>query len=157
MEGDEKKRQSVGEWHTDPDPPTLIFLSSSPINSFPSGEDPTTAAPRPSGGGAVVLSPDEAGWRALDEKVNEYPDNRVFKGIGTAAGTDRALFEADMVRAIEAVVGVKLPPTAVATRDSSGGKYVSVSVEVTVQSGEQVAAVFGAIKKGCGPRLKWLM
>jgi len=89
--------------------------------------------------------------------VNEYPESRVFKGIGTTAGDDRALFEAAMVRAIESVVGVKVAPGAVVTRDSSGGKYVSVSVEVTVHSGEEVAAVFTAIKKEAGAKLKWLM
>ena len=139
---------------TSPRPPLLSHHF-----SLFSGEDATTSiagTARPTAG-AVVLSPDEAGWRELDEKVNEYPDNRVFKGIGTAAGDDRALFEADMVRAIESVVGVKLPPSAVATRDSSGGKYVSVSVEVTVTSGEEVAKVFAAIKKEAGGRLKWLM
>ena len=139
-----------------PRPLTLTAPPLSPLSSFLSGEDPAAATPRPTGG-AVVLSSDEAGWRELDEKVNEYPDTRVFKGIGTAGGGDRALFEADMVRAVESAVGVTLPPSAVATRDSSGGKYVSVSVEVAVQSGEQVAAVFAAIKREAGARLKWLM
>ena len=78
---------------------TLTAPPLSPLSSFLSGEDPAAATPRPTGG-AVVLSSDEAGWRELDEKVNEYPDTRVFKGIGTAGGGDRALFEADMVRAV---------------------------------------------------------
>ena len=125
--------------------------SSTPHRSSPLGEAPTTRT------SAVLLAPDEAGWRELDEKVNEYPEVRVFKGIGTTAGDERARFEAAMVRAIEGVVGVKVPPEAVVTRDSSAGKYVSVSVEVTVQSGEEVAAVFTAIKKEAGGILKWLM
>lgn len=71
------------------------------------------------------------------------------------AGADRATFAADIVRAIESVVG-PVPPTAVATRDSSGGKYVSVSVgPVIVQSGDEVVRIYAAMKKEAGSRLKW--
>lgn len=88
--------------------------------------------------------------------MNEYPDSRVFKGIG-AAGADAASFTADMVRAVESVVG-PVPPGAVATRDSSGGKYVSVTVgPVTVQSGTEVLAIYAAMKKEGGARLRWFI
>jgi len=137
--------------------PRLCVCPHSPTALSHTSLTASTGEAPPTRSSAVLLAPDEAGWRELDEKVNEYPEIRVFKGIGTTAGDERARFEAAMVRAIEGVVGVKVPPEAIVTRDSSAGKYVSVSVEVTVRSGEEVAAVFTAIKKEAGGILKWLM
>jgi putative lipoic acid-binding regulatory protein len=104
----------------------------------------------------LVLGDDqsEEKWRALDERVNEYPDSRVFKGIGVA-GADPSLFRAAVVAAVESVVG-PVDAGAVAVRDSSGGKYVSVTVgPVTVESGDDVVRVFAAMRELAGPALKY--
>lgn len=104
----------------------------------------------------LVLGDDqsEEKWRELDEKVNEYPDSRVFKGIGVA-GADPGLFRRAVVAAVESVVG-PVADGAVSVRDSSGGKYVSVTVgPVVVGSGDDVVAVYAAMKELAGPMLKF--
>ena len=104
----------------------------------------------------LVLGDDqsEEKWRQLDERVNEYPDKRVFKGIGVA-GADAGLFRRAIVAAVETVVG-KIDDSAVTVRDSSGGKYVSVSVgPVLVQNGDDVVAIYAAMKELAGPMLKF--
>lgn len=104
----------------------------------------------------LVLGDDqsEEKWRQLDERVNEYPDRRVFKGIGVA-GADAGLFRRAIVAAVESVVGT-VDDGAVSMRDSSGGKYVSVTVgPVVVQSGDDVVAIYAAMKELAGPMLKF--
>ena len=61
----------------------------------------------------------------------------------------------DIVAAVENVLG-RVHEECVAVTPSSGGKYTSVRVgPVWVQSGEQVIAVFAAIKADA--RVKWYM
>lgn len=97
----------------------------------------------------------EEKWRELDEKFNEYPDLRTFKGIGEA-GADPGLFKRAVVAAVESVVGPVDEATQVSVRDSSGGKYVSVSVgPVTVHSGDEVVQVYAAMRETAGSMLKW--
>ena len=80
----------------------------------------------------------------------------MFKGIGTT-GDDASAFAAAIVDAVASVVG-PVDAAAVQTRESSGGKYVSVSVgPVTVQNGDEVVAVYAAMKERAGPALKWYL
>jgi putative lipoic acid-binding regulatory protein len=76
-------------------------------------------------------------------QINEYPDFRVFKGIGEGGQS----FVESMISAVESVVG---PVAADNVREnkSSGGRYISVSVgPVCVTSGDQVCGRF-IIKSG---------
>ena len=97
----------------------------------------------------------EEKWRELDEKFNEYPDLRTFKGIGEA-GADPSLFKRAVVAAVESVVGPVDEAKQVSVRDSSGGKYVSVTVgPVTVNSGDEVVQVYAAMREPAGNMLKF--
>eukprot|EP00238_Polyblepharides_amylifera_P005310 CAMPEP_0196575128 /NCGR_PEP_ID=MMETSP1081-20130531/4677_1 /TAXON_ID=36882 /ORGANISM="Pyramimonas amylifera, Strain CCMP720" /LENGTH=165 /DNA_ID=CAMNT_0041893331 /DNA_START=112 /DNA_END=609 /DNA_ORIENTATION=+ len=91
-------------------------------------------------------------WHKLDEKVNEYPQQRDFRGIGTG-GED---FKNSMVAAVERAVQREVPAEAVSTRPSSKGNYISVAIgPITINSGDEVLAIFTAMKED--PRLRWLI
>ena len=99
----------------------------------------------------------EEKWRELDEKFNEYPDLRTFTGIGEA-GADPSLFKRAVVAAVESVVGPVDEAKQVSVRDSSGGKYVSVTVgPVTVNSGDEVVQVYAAMRETAGNMLKFYL
>lgn len=65
---------------------------------------------------------------------NKCPSRRTF----TAIGTGGAEFQAAMVQAAESVVGGPIAPECVTDRQSSQGAFLSVKIEVTVTSPEQV-------------------
>jgi putative lipoic acid-binding regulatory protein len=67
----------------------------------------------------------------------EYPAEYVFKIMGLAADD----FPEYARRLVARIVG-EAPPERVRVRASSGGKYHSVSVEVTLTSEEQRRAVY---------------
>ncbi len=89
-------------------------------------------------------------WAQLDEHINEYPGERSFKAIGAG--------EADFVRSmrecVEKVVG-GIEDSQVDTKESSGGKYVSVTFLVMVQSPEEMKEIY-ELMKGDG-RLKFFI
>jgi putative lipoic acid-binding regulatory protein len=92
----------------------------------------------------LVLGTDntDQGWRALDEKVNTYPFVREFKAIGSG-GED---FVLSMMAAASTVTGEAMPRDSVVVRPSSGGKYLAVNLYVRVHNGEQVMAIFQAMR-----------
>eukprot|EP00232_Nephroselmis_pyriformis_P015966 CAMPEP_0182884100 /NCGR_PEP_ID=MMETSP0034_2-20130328/18786_1 /TAXON_ID=156128 /ORGANISM="Nephroselmis pyriformis, Strain CCMP717" /LENGTH=200 /DNA_ID=CAMNT_0025017271 /DNA_START=113 /DNA_END=715 /DNA_ORIENTATION=- len=96
---------------------------------------------------------DEAKWRELDEKVNEYPCLRGFKAIGSGDGS----FVGKMVTAVESVVG-DVPEDMVRVRPSSKGKYSAVDIgPVMVMNVEQVMSIYAAMKEHGGDDLKWIL
>eukprot|EP00884_Botryococcus_braunii_P022890 jgi/Botrbrau1/9285/Bobra.0111s0012.1 len=104
-------------------------------------------------GNNLVLGGDgsEEAWRELDKKINEYPDYRVFKGIGEGGES----FVKSMVAAVESIVG-PVTPDQIREKESSAGRYVSVSVgPVLVSNADQVRDVYMAMKQD--KRLKWLI
>ena len=122
-------------------------------------DKPSTTSPDAALAGAKKLvlggNDSEEKWRELDEKFNEYPDLRTFKGIGEA-GADPGLFKRAVVAAVESVVGPVDEAKQVSVRDSSGGKYVSVTVgPVTVNSGDEVVKVYAAMRETAGKMLKF--
>lgn len=105
-------------------------------------------------GKPIILSNSETKtqdeWAQLDEHINEYPGERSFKAIGAG--------EADFVRSmrecVEKVVG-GIDDSQVDTKESSGGKYVSVTFRVMVQSPEEMKEIY-ELMKGDG-RLKFFI
>jgi putative lipoic acid-binding regulatory protein len=95
----------------------------------------------------LVLGADNTddGWRALDEKVNKYPFVREFKAIG-GGGADGEDFVLSMMAAASSVTGEVLQREQVVVRASRTGKYLSVNLRVMVQNGDQVMAIFQAMK-----------
>lgn len=91
-------------------------------------------------------------WRELDAKVNEYPCARKFQAIGV----DDGRFVND-VRAIvsDALGGREVHPENVTQRASSKGKYVSANVTIEMQSGDEVIAVYTALK--ANKRVLWYL
>ena len=81
-------------------------------------------------------------WAQLDEHVNEYPGERSFKAIGAG--------EADFVRSmrecVERVVG-GIEDGQMDTKESSGGKYVSVTFRVMIQSAEEMKEIYEGMKR----------
>ncbi|GBG66145.1 hypothetical protein CBR_g57027 [Chara braunii] len=93
------------------------------------------------GGGNETLDND---WERLDSAVNEYPSLRGFTAIGSG-GED---FVQSMVGAVESVLQVTLPEQKIQRRLSEKGNFVSVKIgPVKVESGEQVQAVYFAMKQ----------
>jgi len=99
-------------------------------------------------GNADAKTQDE--WAQLDEHINEYPGERSFKAIGAG--------EADFVRSmrecVEKVVG-GIEDNQMDTKESSGGKYISVTFRVMVQSPDEMKEMY-ELMKGDG-RLKFFI
>jgi putative lipoic acid-binding regulatory protein len=78
----------------------------------------------------------------LLESVHEFPGTYVIKAIGPA-GVD---FVARVVAAAESEATV---PSDVShhARESGGGRHVAVTLEVQVQSAQQVQALYAAIRR----------
>lgn len=80
----------------------------------------------------------DAQWKQLDEHINEYPGLRTFKAIGMG-GED---FAKAMRACVEIVLG-KIGNDAVATKPSSGGKYISVTFgPVRIESSDQMKEIY---------------
>jgi len=99
-------------------------------------------------GNADAKTQDE--WAQLDEHINEYPGERSFKAIGAG--------EADFVRSmrecVEKVVG-GIEDNQMDTKESSGGKYISVTFRVMVNSPDEMKEMY-ELMKGDG-RLKFFI
>ncbi|MBI4800497.1 MAG: DUF493 domain-containing protein [Desulfarculus sp.] len=82
--------------------------------------------------------------RELLERYHQFPCEYMFKVIGFA-GPD---FMAAARRAAESVLGALADPQAqVRCRPSSGGRYLSVTLEVPVAGANQVLAIYSALKQ----------
>jgi len=89
-------------------------------------------------------------WKELDEKVNTYPSERKFQAIGQGGDA----FVDEVVGLVEGALGGRKVEN-VTTRPSSKGKYVSANITVELLNGEEVIAVYAAIK-GCD-KIKWFL
>lgn len=74
------------------------------------------------------------------QDVHDFPGPFMFKVIGGNSDD----FVAQVVQAVINVLGDVEPQ--IKTRESSGGKHVSVTVDVTVQSAEAVVDVYAAFQ-----------
>ena len=74
--------------------------------------------------------------------MRSYPFEREFKAIG-AGGED---FVLSMMAAVETVTGEPLPRDKVVVRSSRTAKYQAVNLYVRVHNGEQVMAIFQAMR-----------
>lgn len=81
-------------------------------------------------------------WAQLDEHVNEYPGERSFKAIGIG----EADFVQSMRECVEQVVGA-IEDGQVETKESSGGKYVSVTFKVMIQSADDMKEIYEGMKR----------
>ena len=90
-------------------------------------------------------------WKELDQKVNTYPSDRRFQAIGEGGDA----FVAEIVNLVESAFGREVSPADVQSRPSSKGKYVSASVTTRLNNGQEVEAVYSALK-GCD-KVKWYL
>jgi putative lipoic acid-binding regulatory protein len=82
-------------------------------------------------------------WDQLDQHINEYPGERTFKAIGF--GGDE--FVKAMRDCVESVLGT-LDDTVVQTKESSGGKYISVTFgPVVVENPEQIKDIYSKMQE----------
>jgi putative lipoic acid-binding regulatory protein len=85
----------------------------------------------------------------VDEVLIEYPDQREFVSIGSGDS-----YVADIVAAVEGVIGTKMAKEKIHSRPSSSGKYISVRVgPVWVQSEEEVFAIYSVMRQD--PRTRY--
>ena len=89
---------------------------------------------------------------ALAAEVNEYPCARKFQAIGADDG--------DFVESVRGVIsnalgGRHIHPECVTSRPSSKGKYVSAHVTAEMRSGDEVLAVYAALK--ADERVLWYL
>ena len=106
---------------------------------------------RDSGGKVTTVMGSDAGagglganmtWKELDERVNEYPSDRKFQAIGEGGDA----FVAEVVGLVEGALGRPVDPAQVTSRPSKKGKYVSANVVAQLENGEEVVAVYAALK-----------
>ena len=82
-------------------------------------------------------------WEQLDQHINDYPGERTFKAIGF--GGDE--FVKAMRECVESVLG-DLDDSVVQTKESSGGKYISVTFgPVVVETPEQIKDIYGKMQE----------
>ena len=84
--------------------------------------------------------------------MNEYPCARKFQAIGADDG--------DFVESVRGVIsnalgGRHIHPECVTSRPSSKGKYVSAHVTAEMRSGDEVLAVYAALK--ADERVLWYL
>lgn len=79
--------------------------------------------------------------RPLNDLV-DYPCVFRFKAVALVA----AGVVSDMIARVAAVLGRPIEDAAWTTRDSSGGKYTCVTLDLYVTSGEQVYEVYEALR-----------
>lgn len=78
----------------------------------------------------------------LLDKHHQFPSPYMFKVIGFGG----AGFAEDVAHAAETVLGPLDRGACLRTRPSSGGKYLSVTLEVEAVSARQVLEVYAALK-----------
>lgn len=82
-------------------------------------------------------------WDQLDQHINEYPGERTFKAIGFGGNE----FVKAMRVCVESVLG-ELDDTVIQTKESSGGKYISVTFgPVVVETPEQIKDIYGRMQE----------
>lgn len=82
-------------------------------------------------------------WEELDQHINEYPGERTFKAIGFGGSE----FVQAMRDCVESVLG-KIDDAAIHTKESSGGKYISVTFgPVVVDTPEQIKDIYGKMQQ----------
>eukprot|EP00798_Chlamydomonas_sp_ICE-L_P030058 gene30058-35026_t len=102
---------------------------------------PSSPAPKKVSMEGIVKG--EIEWRTMDKKVNKYPGLRSFTVIGEGGPAYRSA----MVEAIQSVVGKPIPEDNVKERESSGAKYLSVTIgPVMVEDADQVVTIFSAVR-----------
>ena len=74
--------------------------------------------------------------------VHSFPGDYVFKVIGTNSDE----FVSQVVQTVINVVGKQAEPD-VSTRESSGGKHLSVTLSVHMQDAETVLDVYASLKE----------
>ncbi|MFO7982509.1 MAG: DUF493 domain-containing protein [Desulfuromonadales bacterium] len=79
-------------------------------------------------------------------EVIEFPSDHVFKAVGD----NRAGFVFSVHRAVSSVVPA--PLDALKTRESAGGKYISVSVVVRLDNRDQLERIYESLKQIEGVR-----
>ena len=84
----------------------------------------------------------KAGSRPIEDLVS-YPCVFRFKAIARAEGD----LAKELIVRIEAVVGTAIEESAWTVRDSSGGRYTCLTVDVYVTSGQQVYDIYEALKQ----------
>jgi putative lipoic acid-binding regulatory protein len=75
------------------------------------------------------------------ESLMEFPCRHTFKAVGRAEGD----FVPSMLARVGAVLGRAVDSGEHSVRQSSGGRYESVTLDLWVESGEQLYAVYEAI------------
>lgn len=78
----------------------------------------------------------------INEAVWEFPHTMTLKVFGDAATPPGAVALADLVCAILRRHLGDFSPHGLATRASSGGKYLAVSVEIVVHNRDQVEGIY---------------
>lgn len=86
---------------------------------------------------------DDKATLALLQEHHQFPCEYMFKVIGF----EHDEFAAEVRRAAEVVLGPLLEKGQVRSRPSSGGKYLAVTLEVPVDSAQQVLAIYAGLKK----------
>jgi putative lipoic acid-binding regulatory protein len=80
----------------------------------------------------------------LLEQHHQFPSQYMFKVIGFAGPQFMTAVQA----AAESVLGVlENPERQLRCRPSSGGRYLSITLEVVVADAAQVLAIYGALKQ----------
>ncbi|GAX78253.1 hypothetical protein CEUSTIGMA_g5695.t1 [Chlamydomonas eustigma] len=98
-----------------------------------------------------LVNDSEESWRRLDKKVNKYPIQRSFTGIGPGDPE----FRKSILQAVESVVG-PVHVECMSQRASSKGAYLSVTVgPVWIESCDQVIQIYGNLKEVSG--IKWII
>lgn len=91
------------------------------------------------------MDPDDSKSLTLLEKTHEFPCTFTFKVIGRVENG----FAARVVAAIRDELNSNTDPP-FRLRETAGGRHVSVTVEPTVQSAQQVLAVYRRIRRMVG-------
>ena len=111
-------------------------------------------------GGAESPSSSSAASSSSEQSSSTTPSlSRESRQSETQAINVRAIKLSDQIgAAVESVVGPVDEAKQVSVRDSSGGKYVSVTVgPVTVNSGDEVVQVYAAMRETAGNMLKFYL
>jgi putative lipoic acid-binding regulatory protein len=86
----------------------------------------------------------------LLENNHDFPGPYVFKVIGLVDNG----FVARVVAAVRDELAQEIDPP-FRTRESAGGKHISITLEPTVQTAQQVLDVYRCIKKQAGLEVLW--
>lgn len=85
------------------------------------------------------------------EDLVDFPCVFCFKVIGEASGG----FVEDMVAQVERVLGRSVEPHEHSVRQSAGGRYEAVTLDLRVESSDEVYAIYRAVSED--PRVRYLL